>query len=61
MPATLQTLQITEGFRNFPQKTKRNVSSITGLRTSKYDENDYYRDFEEFRSALGIPDERSFS
>ena len=35
MPATLQTRQITEGFRNFPQKTKCNVSSITGSRTSK--------------------------
>jgi WD40 repeat protein len=34
MPATLQTRENAEGFRNFPQKTKRNVSSITGLRTS---------------------------
>lgn len=31
------------------------------LASNRYDENDYYRDFEEFRSALGIPDERSLS
>ena len=34
MPTTLQTRQITEEFRNFPQKLKRYVSSITGSRTS---------------------------
>jgi hypothetical protein len=34
MPATLQTRQITEGFRNFSQKTKRKDSSITGSRAS---------------------------
>jgi hypothetical protein len=31
------------------------------LASNRYDENDYYRDFEEFRSALGISDERSLS
>ena len=34
MPATLQTREIAEGFPNFPQKTKRNASSITGSRAS---------------------------
>ena len=33
MPTTLQIRQITEGFRNFPQKLKRYVSSITGSRS----------------------------